>query len=165
MLMQHALLDADSFCHPAPAEIALPWSETSKSLVCQNSLKMFVFFSHANCFADVVDDRLGLSDLTVCAYLHIMTDILSVYCEIQCQNLFCHSKTSLRLTQTHFYIIFPSEPYFVQAVDYGDFIYFFFREIAMEYNTMGKVSTSPNLPLLFEVTFYLLGESGSAWGS
>lgn len=34
-----------------------------------------------------------------------------------------------------------SEPYFVQAVDYRDFIYFFFREIAMEYNTMGKVST------------------------
>ncbi|KAI5936119.1 Semaphorin-6A [Manis javanica] len=31
------------------------------------------------------------------------------------------------------------EPYFVQAVDYGDFIYFFFREIAVEYNTMGKV--------------------------
>nr|XP_020027163.1 semaphorin-6A [Castor canadensis] len=31
------------------------------------------------------------------------------------------------------------EPYFVQAVDYGDHIYFFFREIAVEYNTMGKV--------------------------
>ncbi|XP_034026520.1 semaphorin-6A isoform X1 [Thalassophryne amazonica] len=31
------------------------------------------------------------------------------------------------------------EPYFVQAVNYRDFIYFFFREIAMEYNTMGKV--------------------------
>uniref|UniRef100_A0A3Q3R5N2 Semaphorin-6A n=2 Tax=Monopterus albus TaxID=43700 RepID=A0A3Q3R5N2_MONAL len=31
------------------------------------------------------------------------------------------------------------DPYFVQAVNYGDFIYFFFREIAMEYNTMGKV--------------------------
>ncbi|KAI4821085.1 hypothetical protein KUCAC02_029035 [Chaenocephalus aceratus] len=31
------------------------------------------------------------------------------------------------------------EPYFIQAVDYGDFIYFFYREIAMEYNTMGKV--------------------------
>ncbi|XP_054445904.1 semaphorin-6A isoform X5 [Pteronotus mesoamericanus] len=30
------------------------------------------------------------------------------------------------------------EPYFVQAVDYGDYIYFFFREIAVEYNTMGK---------------------------
>ncbi|XP_069745986.1 semaphorin-6A isoform X3 [Narcine bancroftii] len=31
------------------------------------------------------------------------------------------------------------EPYFVQAVDYKDYIYFFFREIAIEYNTMGKV--------------------------
>uniref|UniRef100_A0A4W3JRM3 Sema domain, transmembrane domain (TM), and cytoplasmic domain, (semaphorin) 6A n=1 Tax=Callorhinchus milii TaxID=7868 RepID=A0A4W3JRM3_CALMI len=31
------------------------------------------------------------------------------------------------------------EPYFVQAVDYGDYIYFFFREIAVEYNSMGKV--------------------------
>ncbi|XP_058133472.1 semaphorin-6A isoform X6 [Dasypus novemcinctus] len=31
------------------------------------------------------------------------------------------------------------EPYFVQAVDYGDYIYFFFREIAVEYNTIGKV--------------------------
>uniref|UniRef100_A0A674BBK4 Semaphorin 6A n=1 Tax=Salmo trutta TaxID=8032 RepID=A0A674BBK4_SALTR len=31
------------------------------------------------------------------------------------------------------------EPYFVQAVNYGDFIYFFYREIGMEYNTMGKV--------------------------
>ncbi|XP_056447526.1 semaphorin-6A isoform X3 [Gadus chalcogrammus] len=33
------------------------------------------------------------------------------------------------------------EPNFVQAVNYGDFIYFFFREIAMEYNTMGKMDT------------------------
>ncbi|XP_056628676.1 semaphorin-6A isoform X2 [Triplophysa dalaica] len=31
------------------------------------------------------------------------------------------------------------EPYFVQAVQYHEFIYFFFREIAMEYNSMGKV--------------------------
>uniref|UniRef100_A0A8C7S8F2 Sema domain-containing protein n=1 Tax=Oncorhynchus mykiss TaxID=8022 RepID=A0A8C7S8F2_ONCMY len=31
------------------------------------------------------------------------------------------------------------EPYFVQAVNYGEFIYFFYREIGMEYNTMGKV--------------------------
>lgn len=45
----------------------------------------------------------------------------------------------------------PAEPYFVQAVDYGDFIYFFFREIAMEYNTMGKVSTGTTLALLFRV--------------
>uniref|UniRef100_UPI00398ED54A semaphorin-6A-like isoform X7 n=1 Tax=Pristiophorus japonicus TaxID=55135 RepID=UPI00398ED54A len=31
------------------------------------------------------------------------------------------------------------EPYFVQTVNYDDYIYFFFREIAVEYNTMGKV--------------------------
>ncbi|XP_043914966.1 semaphorin-6A isoform X2 [Protopterus annectens] len=31
------------------------------------------------------------------------------------------------------------EPYFVQAVNYGDYIYFFFREIAVEYSSMGKV--------------------------
>lgn len=39
-------------------------------------------------------------------------------------------------------IKFPNlstEPYFVQAVDYGNYIYFFFREIAVEYNSMGKV--------------------------
>ncbi|XP_068103250.1 semaphorin-6A isoform X5 [Hyperolius riggenbachi] len=31
------------------------------------------------------------------------------------------------------------EPYFVHGVDYGDLIYFFYREIAVEYNSMGKV--------------------------
>lgn len=29
----------------------------------------------------------------------------------------------------------------MQAVDHGDYIYFFFREMAVEYNTMGKVRT------------------------
>lgn len=38
-------------------------------------------------------------------------------------------------------LLYFAEPFFVQAVDYGDFIYFFFREIAMEYNSMGKVRT------------------------
>nr|XP_056703934.1 semaphorin-6A isoform X4 [Euleptes europaea] len=31
------------------------------------------------------------------------------------------------------------EPYFVQALDYGNYIYFFFREISVEYHSMGKV--------------------------
>lgn len=39
-------------------------------------------------------------------------------------------------------LLLVSEPYFVQAVDYGQFIYFFFREIAMEYNSMGKVRSA-----------------------
>lgn len=57
------------------------------------------------------------------------------------------------VTSTHISLYFfpPTEPYFVQAVDYGDFIYFFFREIAMEYNTMGKVSTGSILLPLFEL--------------
>lgn len=33
---------------------------------------------------------------------------------------------------------FP-EPHFLHAVDYGDFVYFFFREIAAEHNNLGKV--------------------------
>ena len=65
-------------------------------------------------------------------------------------------RTVLSRAKRHFesyFILFPppAEPYFVQAVDYGDFIYFFFREIAMEYNTMGKVTAEPILLLLFEV--------------
>ncbi|XP_048358808.1 semaphorin-6A isoform X2 [Sphaerodactylus townsendi] len=31
------------------------------------------------------------------------------------------------------------EPYFVQALDYDNYIYFFFREISVEYHSMGKV--------------------------
>lgn len=70
--------------------------------------------------------------------LYNLTDIPAVYYE----TWFQHS---------HFFFFVPAEPYFVQAVDYGDFIYFFFREIAMEYNTMGKVSTGWIRLLLFEI--------------
>ncbi|NXO75512.1 SEM6A protein, partial [Sitta europaea] len=43
------------------------------------------------------------------------------------------------LNQMSWVAVFFLEPYFVQAVDYGNYIYFFFREIAVEYNSMGKV--------------------------
>lgn len=33
----------------------------------------------------------------------------------------------------------PTEPYFVHAVEWGSHIYFFFREIAMEFNFLEKV--------------------------
>lgn len=33
----------------------------------------------------------------------------------------------------------PTEPYFVHAVEWGSHIYFFFREIAMEFNYLEKV--------------------------
>lgn len=147
-------------------EIALPRGETSTSPACQNSIERFPLSLHANYFADMMDDRLRHSRPTVGAFLHNMTDIRAVYCEIWCQNCFINAK---RHFESYFIIFFPplAEPYFVQAVDYGDFIYFFFREIAMEYNTMGKVCTGPIVLLLFEVwsevTSYLLGELGSAW--
>lgn len=97
----------------------------------------------------MMDDRLRHSRLTVGAFLHNMTASLAVYCEIWCQNCFVLGK---HLFDLYFIYSFPpAEPYFVQAVDYGDFIYFFFREIAMEYNTMGKVSAGPILLLLFEL--------------
>lgn len=61
-------------------------------------------------------------------------------------ELFCHGKN---VTLTHIFCPPPpAEPYFVQAVNYGDFIYFFFREIAMEYNTMGKVRSLPCSPAI-----------------
>lgn len=82
-----------------------------------------------------------------------MTDIVAIYCEIWCQNCLVTAKRHFDSFFDSYLILFVpcSEPYFVQAVDYGDFIYFFFREIAMEYNTMGKVSTGPVLMLLFEL--------------
>lgn len=42
----------------------------------------------------------------------------------------------------------PAEPYFVSAVEWGPHIYFFFREIAMEFNYLEKVAIQwrSNLP-------------------
>lgn len=37
----------------------------------------------------------------------------------------------------------PAEPYFVSAVEWGPHIYFFFREIAMEFNYLEKVGSRP----------------------
>ncbi|KAM9481469.1 semaphorin-6D [Clarias gariepinus] len=33
----------------------------------------------------------------------------------------------------------PTEPHFLHAVDYGNYVYFFFREIAAEHNNLGRV--------------------------
>lgn len=40
----------------------------------------------------------------------------------------------------------PTEPYFVHAVEWGSHIYFFFREIAMEFNYLEKVKPYSPLP-------------------
>lgn len=34
----------------------------------------------------------------------------------------------------------PSEPHFLHAAEYGNYVYFFYREIAVEQSSLGKVS-------------------------
>lgn len=43
-------------------------------------------------------------------------------------------------------MIFLSEPHFLHAIEYGNYVYFFFREIAVEHNNLGKASTRAGLP-------------------
>lgn len=62
-------------------------------------------------------------------------------------KMLCHfsNKSSLRG-----FVIFPSlcaEPHFLHAIEYGNYVYFFFSEIAVEYTTLGKVRKK-NLLLL-----------------
>lgn len=35
---------------------------------------------------------------------------------------------------------FLTEPHFLHAIEYGNYVYFFFREIAVEHNNLGKAS-------------------------
>lgn len=157
MLMPHALFDAVHFASLprwswCSQEIAVPRGETSTSPSCQISIER----SSSPCMQIVsliwwMIDR-GTQGSQSVLFLHNVTDIPAVYCEIRCQNCFV---TGRKCHFNSYFILFifpPTEPYFVQAVDYGDFIYFFFREIAMEYNTMGKVSAAPSfLLLLFDL--------------
>jgi len=39
----------------------------------------------------------------------------------------------------------PAEPYFVHAVEWRSHVYFFFREIAMEFNYLEKVGDVPTV--------------------
>lgn len=34
---------------------------------------------------------------------------------------------------------FSAEPHFLHAIDYGNYVYFFLSEIAVEYTALGKV--------------------------
>lgn len=40
----------------------------------------------------------------------------------------------------------PTEPHFLHAIEYGNYVYFFFSEIAVEYTALGKVR-GPHLSL------------------
>ena len=62
----------------------------------------------------------------------------------------------------------PSEPHFLQAAEYGNYVYFFYREIAVEHSNLGKVRDRalvvPNLshipPRLSMQAFYLNQKKG-----
>lgn len=40
---------------------------------------------------------------------------------------------------TRLFFLSPTEPHFLHAIEYGNYVYFFFSEIAVEYTTLGKV--------------------------
>lgn len=40
---------------------------------------------------------------------------------------------------SHLFFLSPTEPHFLHAIEYGNYVYFFFSEIAVEYTTLGKV--------------------------
>lgn len=42
-------------------------------------------------------------------------------------------------TDDHHYLLFSAEPHFLHAIDYGNYVYFFLSEIAVEYTALGKV--------------------------
>lgn len=60
----------------------------------------------------------------------------------------------------------PTEPYFVHAVEWASHIYFFFREIAMEFNYLEKVRASLSHPQKALVGgMQLRGSAGGNWGA
>lgn len=56
-------------------EIAQPQGEANTSPACQNSIEILLYL-HANCLADMMDDVLRHSRLTVSAFLHNTADIV-----------------------------------------------------------------------------------------
>lgn len=51
----------------------------------------------------------------------------------------CHTGNKSSLP---FFSLSSTEPHFLHAIEYGNYVYFFFSEIAVEYTTLGKVRYS-----------------------
>lgn len=175
MLMLHALFDAVILptC-PGTVDVARKLLCPGEKQAVRNKSSLsklnreILLSLHANSFIDMMDDRSRHSRFTVGAFLHNMTDIQSVYCEIWCQNCFVTAKC-------HF------DSYFI--------IYFTLLQspTLSRQSIMGTSSTSSFGKLLWSTTqwerwaqtlffCYCLnpnqrwlpiywGESGSAWGN
>lgn len=48
-----------------------------------------------------------------------------------------------QFSEVTFSLLFITEPHFLHAIEYGNYVYFFFREIAVEHNNLGKVGILP----------------------
>lgn len=59
------------------------------------------------------------------------TDCLMHYC--------CEYQVVQSVLLFHISPFVSSEPHFLHAIEYGNYVYFFFSEIAVEYTTLGKV--------------------------
>ena len=74
-------------------------------------------------------------------FFHSCSFICSIYAlsKSLLYELFINDKTLLIVFVTHLFMSFLSEPNFVKAIEYGDKVYFLFRETAVEYINCGKV--------------------------
>lgn len=94
------------------------------------------FFSLPSCYLGVVgvNDALANGDTVYCVLSHGPCKYQSTVSLHKYTPAFFSLTFSLSLSLAH-----NIEPYFVSAVEWGPHIYFFFREIAMEFNYLEKV--------------------------
>jgi len=78
-------------------------------------------------------------------YLFISKLIIGAYCQIK--NNFVYKKIVKLIN-----FVYNSEPNFVSSFGYGDRVYFFFREMAVENTNCGKVGKRYQLLSLFLVS-------------
>ena len=85
---------------------------------------------------------------------------------LHCSDLMYNSKS---ICKNHLYIlyIYLAAPDFVRSIADGDYVYFFFREQAVEYINCGKVSQQVYFYLIFLnnlwIMFCLYDENGHEW--
>lgn len=54
------------------------------------------------------------------------------------------------------YSFLSAEPHFLHAIDYGNYVYFFLSEIAVEYTTLGKVCACVKIIFHYETSWLKL---------
>lgn len=73
------------------------------------------------------------------------------------------SSAPRRLVVSHLFFLSPTEPHFLHAIEYGNYVYFFFSEIAVEYTTLGKVRDSGRRGHVPDVWFVAAAPLSCRW--